>query len=531
LVGRCAADARIVTSWLGDRRIRTKILFTIAVMALAASLTGGLALSRMAAMDREVAQLRAENVQDVLLLSEIRGAQSMINHYAALQANNPGDAATQATAGRGTAAAVEQLNAALKAYTGEPEPPQLQQVIDRFTELWQQFNTGVANISSGKPPGIDFNAVIEGMEEAVTTLSREEAAEVDAAVAVAHEEYVEARTQVLLALVLGLLAAGALGLLMSASITTRLRPVIVALDAMAAGDLSRTAEVGGKDEVGAMAEAVNRATASVRETVAALSRSADLVARSSAQLDSVTAGVVASAEAVSQRAKAADHTATQVSDNVHTVATASQEMSASIAEIARNASDGARVAEQAVSVVNTTNETVSQLGASSAEIGNVVKVITSIAEQTNLLALNATIEAARAGAAGKGFAVVAGEVKELAQETARATGDIARRVQAIQADTGSAVAAIGEISAIIGQISAYQTSIASAVDEQTATTGEMSRNVSEAAQGATIIAGTIVEVAAAADETSRTVRAGQQASRELATLSGELQRLVARFTH
>jgi methyl-accepting chemotaxis protein len=220
-----------------------------------------------------------------------------------------------------------------------------------------------------------------------------------------------------------------------------------------------------------------------------------------------------------------------VSGNVQTVAAASEELSDSIREIARNANDGAQVAAHAVTVVATTNETVSKLGQSSAEIGNVIKVITSIAEQTNLLALNATIEAARAGESGKGFAVVAGEVKELAQETARATEDIAARVQAIQSDTDSAVTAIDEISTIIDRISSYQTSIASAVDEQTATTGEMSRNVSAAADGATTIATTVAEVAAAVEETDRNVAAGRQATGELTDLSGELRQLVARFTY
>ena len=134
---------------------------------------------------------------------------------------------------------------------------------------------------------------------------------------------------------------------------------------------------------------------------------------------------------------------------MQTVAAGSEEMGASIREIAQNATEAARVAAQAVEVADATNATVAKLGESSAEIGNVVKVITSIAEQTNLLALNATIEAARAGEAGKGFAVVANEVKDLAQETARATEDITRRVEAIQADTGGAVEAIGEIAAII----------------------------------------------------------------------------------
>ncbi len=158
-------------------------------------------------------------------------------------------------------------------------------------------------------------------------------------------------------------------------------------------------------------------------------------------------------------------------------------MSASIREIAQNANEAARVAAGAVTEAEATNQTIARLGESSKEIGDVVKVISAIAGQTNLLALNATIEAARAGEAGKGFAVVADEVKELARETARATEDIARRVEAIQADTGGAVAAIGRIGEVIGQINDYQLTIASAVEEQTATTNEMSRSVAEAAAG------------------------------------------------
>ncbi len=182
-----------------------------------------------------------------------------------------------------------------------------------------------------------------------------------------------------------------------------------------------------------------------------------------------------------------------------------------------------------MAAAESTNQTVSKLGESSAEIGKVIEVITSIAQQTNLLALNATIEAARAGEAGKGFAVVANEVKELAKQTAKATEEIKGKITVIQENTAGAVSAIGGIRDVINKISHISTTIATAVEEQSATTGEMARNVSEAARGASTITSNINGVAEAAQNTSNNVSQAQTATEQLAHMASQLRELVGKF--
>jgi methyl-accepting chemotaxis protein len=253
------------------------------------------------------------------------------------------------------------------------------------------------------------------------------------------------------------------------------------------------------------------------------------MAAASEELSAVSSQMSTNAEETSAQSVVVSAASEQVSKNTQTVATGVEQMSASIKEIAKNATDAARVATSAVKVAENTNATIAKLGESSLEIGNVIKVITSIAQQTNLLALNATIEAARAGEAGKGFAVVANEVKELAKETAKATEDISKRIEAIQMDTKGAVLAIDEISTVINQINDISSTIASAVEEQTATTNEISRNVAEASKGTAEIAQNITSVAEAARNTNEGAENSQKAAEELARMALELQQIVSDF--
>lgn len=268
-----------------------------------------------------------------------------------------------------------------------------------------------------------------------------------------------------------------------------------------------------------------------RATVESVGQMSDPLSQSAAELSRVAQEMGASADQTASQANMVSAGSEQVSRNIQTVATAADEMGASIREIAKNTADATKVATAAVRSAGETNVTIGKLGQSSAEIGQVIKVITSIAQQTNLLALNATIEAARAGEAGKGFAVVANEVKELAKETAKATEDISRKIEAIQTDTKGAVTAIEQIGTVIGQINDIQNTVASAVEEQSVTTNEITRNLTEAAKGGADITHSIAGVADAARTTTGGAAQTQKSAESLEKLAQELHVLIGRYRY
>jgi len=260
----------------------------------------------------------------------------------------------------------------------------------------------------------------------------------------------------------------------------------------------------------------------VGEIITLVSIAADQLEASSTTL-SKTADTV---EEVSQRASSASG---EASANVHSVAAASEELASSVSEISRQVGTSARIAGEAVEQARKTDARISQLSQAAARIGDVVDLIQTIAGQTNLLALNATIEAARAGAAGKGFAVVAAEVKTLAEQTAKATGEISQQIADIQSATEDSVTAIKEIGATIGRISEISSVIAAAVEEQGAATQEISRNVQRAADGTSQVAASISDVQRGASETGGASSQVLSAAQSLSNESNRLKREVAKF--
>jgi len=536
------SGGRGVFGWLADRRVRTKILTALLVVAVVAVGVGVLSLTRIASLKGEIDQLADHSVVNVEergdLVAAVRLARvDLLTHPLALTAAAKSDVDKQIVVDD---AAVQ---AAYTAYTRPPRPEtRWRDDIAAFDKAWTAWRhirddtmlpLSRANNLAGFVDARNrlLKPLIAQYKTALDDLGQFEVVQAAATGRRAAAAADTARTVILVALLVGLALAVGLALVVARLITRPLHAVSAALQAVSGSDLTATVEVTSNDELGQMAGHLNQATHAVRTAMAAIAGNTHTLAATAEELSTVSDQIASAAEETAVQSGVVAAASEVISSNVMTVAAGSEQMGVSITEIARNATEGAQVAGQAVTLAATATQTIGKLGDSSVQIGNVVKLITAIAEQTNLLALNATIEAARAGAAGKGFAVVASEVKDLAQETAKATEDISLRVTTIQADTTAATAAIAEIGDIINTINAYQLTIASAVEQQSATTSEMNRNVTQAATGSTEITGNIAGVATAAQLTSAGVLQSQTAAAQLARMSADMLTIVTAFRY
>jgi methyl-accepting chemotaxis protein len=307
--------------------------------------------------------------------------------------------------------------------------------------------------------------------------------------------------------------------------------------AMAKGDFTTKLDIAQKDEIGHMAASLNtmvgQLSSMIRDIigdVATLSSSSGELAAVSKQLTSSArdtssraSTVAAAAEEMSANFHSVSAAMEQSSGNVQMVATAAEQMTATVSEIAQSTDKARAIAASAVQQSQLATEKMGALGESATKIGRVTQMINDISEQTNLLALNATIEAARAGDAGKGFAVVANEIKELARQTAAATGDIREQIEGMQTTTATTVMDIESISRIIAEISEVITGIATAVEEQSVTSNDIAGNISQASMGITEVNQNVAQASSVVADISRDISGINQQSRQVGDASGQVQ--------
>ncbi|MEV6305383.1 methyl-accepting chemotaxis protein [Actinoplanes sp. NPDC051861] len=526
----------------GDLPVLGKVLAAVLLAVIAAVIAGVVGIVKLGTMDDVGGGIYERNLQPIALLGELDGNVNEARAIVLRHILSTGDADMKEL----DAAIADfhaQIDEGWSEYSSGEATAEEQTARDTFAStlaaMFQVIDEQVLPLSRENRTAQATAAANEKLDpaffavrDALGKLDELETKQAADSAQQAEDTYRDARTLLLIVLVLGVTVAMSAGAYVARSIASALTGVVGALRRVEQGDLTATAPVRSGDELGQLGTALNATTAHLREIIGGrMSQTAVSLAASAEELSAVSSQLQSGATDVSEKAVTATQASEVVNSGVQAIAAGADEMSASITEIAANAGRAAEVAQKAMTVAERTNAQVAELGSASAEIGEVVKLITTIAEQTNLLALNATIEAARAGELGKGFAVVAGEVKELAQQTARATEEITARIGAIQTSSAAAASAIEEITDVIGNIGDYTTTIASAVEEQTATTAEMSRSVAEAADNSGDVARTVSGVADVAASTAEGARTTQLAADELTRLATDLTDIVGSFRH
>jgi methyl-accepting chemotaxis protein len=550
--------------------IRAKIMAVVAILLVTTTGMGLLAVKNMRSINANTVDIATTWLPSVRVLGDLRAG--VITYRNVIREHMLAETLEEKLAAEKTLATVADSNIKIRAtYEALISSPDERAHYSEWSKLWDDYKKGTDEVMalSRKAAGAVAHEAHELNSKTVNkiAISADEILKkgIDAnnrgaekATADAADSYSSAL--VMLAVILGIAVIAGIGVsfVLVRDVSNGIASIVKPMQALGQGDL--TAQVphqGEKTEIGAMADvlqvfkealiakkAADEAAAQDAEAKIERGRRVDNITRDFESMigeivntvSSASSQLEASASTLSNTAARSQELATTVSAaseeataNVQSVASATEELTSSVNEISRQVQESARMAGDAVGQARTTTGRVSELSKAATRIGDVVELINTIAGQTNLLALNATIEAARAGEAGRGFAVVASEVKALAEQTAKATGEIGQQITGIQAATQDSVNAIKEISGTIEKLSEISATIASAVEEQGAATQEISRNVQQAAQGTQQVSSNITDVQRGATETGAASSQVLSAAKSLSGDSGRLRAEVSKF--
>ncbi|WFU38596.1 methyl-accepting chemotaxis protein [Bradyrhizobium sp. CB82] len=550
--------------------IRTKIISVVAFLLVAMTGMGLLAVLKMRSMNANTTDITTNWMPSVRVLGDLRAI--VISYRNVVREHMLAETLEEKLAAEKMAAIViDMLAKSRKDYEPMITSPEERALYNEWSKLWDDYKKGteevfaLSRLEAGKVPheahelntkkvnkiGLQSDEVLK-KDIDLNNKGGDQAAR-DAA-----DSYSFAFMLVSVILGAALVIGIGVSFYMIRDVSSGLNSIVEPMQALGKGDL--TAEVphqGEKTEIGAMADvlqvfkealiakkAADEAAALDAEAKIERGRRVDTITRefesmigeivqtvssASAQLEASASTLTATADRSQQMATKVAAASEEASTNVQSVASATEEMASSVGEISRQVQESARMAGDAVGQARTTSERVSELSKAASRIGDVVELINTIAGQTNLLALNATIEAARAGEAGRGFAVVASEVKALAEQTAKATGEIGQQITGIQAATNDSVGAIKDISSTIERLSEISSAIAAAVEEQGAATQEIARNVQQAAQGTQQVSSNIADVQRGATETGTASSQVLSAAQMLSNDSSRLKTEVSKF--
>jgi methyl-accepting chemotaxis protein len=543
--------------------IRAKIIAVVAFLLAAMTGMGLLAVMNMRAINARMVEITSSWLPSVRVLGDLRAG--IITYRNVVREHMLGETAEDKEATEKVLATVIESDSKIRqTYEALITTPEERALYNEWSQTWDKYRQGTQEVIalSRKNPGhfpheahdLNSKTVNKIGIEADNILKKDidvNNTGADNAAKGAADTYASAFAIVAAMLGAVILAGIGVSFYLVRDVSRGIASIVEPMQALGKGDL--TVEIphrGEKTEIGAMADTLQvfkealiakktADEAAARDAEAKIERGrrvdgitrdfesmigeiVETVSSASTQLEASAGTLSKTAERSQQLTSAVAAASEEASTNVQSVASATEELSSSVNEIGRQVQESARMASDAVGQARNTTDRVSELSKAAARIGDVVELINTIAGQTNLLALNATIEAARAGEAGRGFAVVASEVKALAEQTAKATGEIGQQITGIQAATQDSVNAIKEISGTIEKLSEISSTIAAAVEEQGAATQEISRNVQQAAQGTQQVSSNITDVQRGAGETGS---ASSQVLSAAQSLSGDSNRL------